>query len=62
MMMKMGKYVGLDEIPIKDWKCLGDVGVLQLTNIFNKILSVNRMSSEWRRCTLVPIYKNIRNI
>jgi hypothetical protein len=28
MMMKMGKYVGLDEIPIKDWKCLGDVGVL----------------------------------
>ena len=29
-----------------------------LTNIFNKILIANKMSSEWRRNTLIPIYKN----
>lgn len=31
----------LDEIPIKVWKCLGDVSICWLTNLFNKILHVN---------------------
>ena len=56
--MKMGKVMGLDEIPIEAWKWLGDVGVCWLTNIFNTILSVNKMPSEWRWSTLIPIYKN----
>ena len=47
--MKMGKAVGLDEIPIEVWKCLGDVGVCWLTNLFNKILSSNKLPREWRR-------------
>ena len=53
------KAMGPDEIPIEVWKCLGDVGVCWLTNIFNKILSaINKMPSKWRRSTLIPIYKN----
>jgi hypothetical protein len=34
----MGKAMGLDEIPIEVWKCLGDV-VCWLTNLFNKVLT-----------------------
>ena len=39
--MNVVKAVGLDEIPIKVWKCLGDVSICWLTNLFNKILRVN---------------------
>jgi len=34
------------------------VHVCWLTNIFNKILSANEMSSEQWRNTLIPIYEN----
>lgn len=30
----MGKAIGPDEIPIEVWKCMGNVGVCWLTNIF----------------------------
>ena len=56
--MKIGKSMGLDEISIEVWKCLSDVGVRWLTNIFNKILSANKILSDRRRNTLIPIYKN----
>ena len=56
--MKMGKAVGPNEIPIEVSKCLGDVGICWLMNLFNKILSSNKMPNEWRRITLIPIYKN----
>jgi hypothetical protein len=56
--MKMGNAVGLDEIPIEVWKCLGDVGIYWLTNFFNKILRGNKMPNEWRKNTLIPIYKS----
>lgn len=39
--MNVVKAVGLDEFPIKVWKCLGDVSIYWLTNLFNKILRVN---------------------
>ena len=35
--MKSRKVVGPDRIPIKVWRCLGEVGVRWLTNPFNKI-------------------------
>ena len=34
------------------------MGVCWLTNIFNKILTVNKMPSELRRSTLIHICKN----
>jgi hypothetical protein len=53
--MKTGKAVGHDEISIKVWKFLG---VCWLTNLFNKIFSVNKIPCEWMRSTLILIYKN----
>ena len=55
--MKSGRALGPDGIPIEAWKCLGDVGVSWLTNFFNKIILTKKMSDEWRKSILVPIYK-----
>ncbi|KAL5181119.1 LINE-1 retrotransposable element ORF2 protein [Glycine soja] len=56
--MSNGKAVGPDNIPIKVWKTLGDRGLEWLTKLFNEIMRSKRMPEEWRRSTLVPIYKN----
>ncbi|WVZ49707.1 hypothetical protein U9M48_001039 [Paspalum notatum var. saurae] len=56
--MKGGKAVGPDAIPIEVWRCLGDIAIVWLTKLFNQILRSNKMPEEWRRSTLVPIYKN----
>ena len=53
-----GKVVGPDNIPIKVWKSLGDRGIVWLTKNFNEIMRMKKMSYEWRRSTLIPIYKN----
>ncbi|KAH1208130.1 Secretory carrier-associated membrane protein 3 [Glycine max] len=56
--MSNGKAVGPDNIPIEVWKTLGDRGLEWLTKLFNEIMRSKRMLEEWRRSTLVPIYKN----
>ena len=33
-------------------------GLEWLTNLFNKIWRTNKMPNEWRKSTLVPLYKN----
>ncbi|XP_063940524.1 uncharacterized protein LOC135149258 [Daucus carota subsp. sativus] len=57
-MMGKGKTVGLDEIPIEVWQCLGEHGVRWLTALLNVIFRTSRMPSEWRLSVVVPIYKN----
>ena len=47
--MKMGKVLGPDGISIEIWKCLGDLGLYQLTNLFNEVLSVNKMPIEQKK-------------
>ena len=37
---------------------LEETGVNYLTSAFNKILAGERMPDEWRKSTLIPIYKN----
>jgi hypothetical protein len=56
--MKGGKALGPDAIPIEVWRCLGDVGIVWLTKLFNNIFRLNKMPDEWRRSILVPIFKN----
>ncbi|KAK3568688.1 hypothetical protein QTP86_013448 [Hemibagrus guttatus] len=56
--MKSGKAVGPDDIPVEVWKCLGEAAVEFLTSLFNRVLESERMSEEWRRSALVPIFKN----
>jgi hypothetical protein len=46
--MKGGKAMGLDEIPIKVWRSLGDVAIVWLTKLFNLIFRSNKMPDEWR--------------
>ena len=56
--MKIGKALGPDGIPIEAWKCMGDDGLSWLTKLFNKIIRTKKMSDEWRKSIMVPIYKN----
>ena len=57
-MMKKGKAVGPDELPIEVWKCIGKIGIEFLIRLFYKLLMGERMPKEWRRSVLIPIYKN----
>ena len=56
--MKGGKAMGTDGIPIQVWRCLGDIAIVWLSRLFNHIFRSNTMPDEWRRSTLVRIYKN----
>jgi hypothetical protein len=56
--MKGGKAMGPDGIPIEVWRGLGDRAIVWLTKLFNLIFRSNKMPEEWRRSTLVPIFKN----
>jgi Reverse transcriptase (RNA-dependent DNA polymerase) len=56
--MKTCKTLGPNNIPIDLWRCLGDIAIVWLTNLFNIIFRSNKTSDEWRRSILVPIFKN----
>ncbi|KAL3518873.1 hypothetical protein ACH5RR_021462 [Cinchona calisaya] len=60
--MKKGKTVGPGNIAIEVWKCLGKKGISWLTNLFNKILKSRKMPDQWKKSTLIPIFKNKRDI
>lgn len=61
-MMSNSETVWPDNISIEVWKILGDKSIEWLTKIFNKIMRSKLILDEWRTSTLVPIYKNKRNI
>ena len=56
--MKKDKAIGLDELPVEVWKCMGEMGIKFFTKLFNRLLMGERMPEEWRRSVLIPIYKN----
>lgn len=55
--MKNRKAVGPDDIPIEAWKSLGSLGVLILTDLFNRVLNTGTMPHQWRYSYITPIYK-----
>ena len=55
--MKKGKAAGPDDIPTEVWKFLGMRAVVFLTVLFNDILQSKKMPDEWRKSTLIPIFK-----
>ena len=57
-MIKKGKAVGPNELPIEVWNCMGEMGIKFLTRLFNRLLVGEQMPEEWRRSVLIPIYKN----
>ena len=56
--MKNGKSCGLDGIPTKAHKHLGDWGVRQLAKTFNAIMQRGKMPDEYRESTITHIYKD----
>jgi Reverse transcriptase (RNA-dependent DNA polymerase) len=60
--MKTGKALGPDDIPIEVWRCLGDIAIVWLAKLFNTFFRSNKMSDEWRRSILIPIFKNKEDI
>jgi len=60
--MSSGKAVGPDNVLIEVWKSLGDKGIVWLKKLFNEIMRTKKISDEWIRSTLIPIYKNKRDI
>lgn len=53
--MKPG-VVGLDDVHINVWKCLGEQVLVMVTKLFNKIIGINKMSREWRRVFIYLYY------
>ena len=56
--MKRGRAIGPDEIPGDFWKNMVKDGIEWLTRLFNAIMKTAKMPDEWRRSTMVPLYKN----
>jgi hypothetical protein len=56
--MKGGKVIDPNGITIEVWRSLRGVTIVLLTKLFNLIFRLNKMSDEWRRIILVPIFKN----
>lgn len=55
--MKNGKAVGVDEIPVEVWKCLGADGIDILWDLMRKVMQQERIPNEWRKSVMVPIFK-----
>jgi len=50
--MKSGKAIGPNLIPVKIWKCLGEVGLDWLTELFNVIFRTVKIPNEWKTSTV----------
>ena len=56
--MKNGKAVGPDNLPAEVWKSLGAAGLHYLQQVLNKIVAEEKIPDEWRKSTMIPIFKN----
>uniref|UniRef100_A0A1S3ZT25 Reverse transcriptase domain-containing protein n=1 Tax=Nicotiana tabacum TaxID=4097 RepID=A0A1S3ZT25_TOBAC len=58
--MSRGRATGQDEIPVEFWKSVGKEGLEWLARLFNVIFRTRakKMPEEWRRSTMIPLYKN----
>ena len=56
--MKFRKATGPDGVCVDAWKLAGKVGVKVLATLFNKILDTQTMPSDWRKSSVVTIFKN----
>jgi hypothetical protein len=53
-----GQGDGTEWYSNKGVKCLGDIAIVWLTKLFNHIFRSKKIPDEWRRSTVVPIFKN----
>ena len=57
MTSPVSEAVGSNDIPVEVWKCLGQLGVVTLCKLFNRIMTTECIPSAWRKSILVPIFK-----
>ncbi|XP_019229415.1 PREDICTED: uncharacterized protein LOC109210451 [Nicotiana attenuata] len=57
-MMSRGKATRPDEISVEFWKEVGRVGLEWLTNLFNIIFKMKKMTEDWRWSLMISLYKN----
>lgn len=62
MKKKYHQYLCPTSIPIEVWKYIGEQGFMSLAKLFNGILRSKKMPNEWRKSTLVLIFKNNEDI
>ena len=55
--MKKRKVQGPDDIPVEAWIALGNKSVEFLVNFLNRLLRGEKITNEWRRNVLVPLFK-----
>ncbi|VFQ76061.1 unnamed protein product [Cuscuta campestris] len=57
LLLRSGRALGPDEIPVEFWKHAGRGAWVWLTKLFNVIFRTARMPDEWRESLLVPLFK-----
>nr|XP_009761666.1 PREDICTED: uncharacterized protein LOC104213818 [Nicotiana sylvestris] len=60
--MSRGRATGPDEILVEFWKSVGKEGLEWLTRLFNVIFRMKKMPEELRQSTMIPLYKNKRDV
>lgn len=55
--MKNKKNCSPNNIPVEVWKCLGQVEVNILTQLFTFSMRIEQFPDAWRKSTLVPVLK-----
>ena len=53
---KSGNIVGLDLMLVKIWKCIAEVGLDWLTELFHVIFRTAKRPTEWRTSTVIPLH------
>ncbi|XP_019257880.1 PREDICTED: uncharacterized protein LOC109236117 [Nicotiana attenuata] len=56
--MSRGRTTGPNEIRVEFRKHVGRSGLEWITGLFNIIFKTKEMPEEWRRSTMIPLYKN----
>ncbi|XP_019261737.1 PREDICTED: uncharacterized protein LOC109239606 [Nicotiana attenuata] len=56
--MNRGRATGPNEIPMEFWKTADKGGLEWLTRLFDVIFKTMKMPEEWRRSTMISVYKD----
>jgi len=56
--MKTAKAMGLDYVPVKIWRCLGEERLIWLIELLNVIFRTTKMPHECRISTVISLDKN----
>ncbi|XP_075092182.1 uncharacterized protein LOC142172459 [Nicotiana tabacum] len=56
--MSRGRAIGPNEIPVELWKSVSKEGLEWIARLFNVIFRTKKIPEDWRRSTIIPMYRN----